>query len=75
MRLFADNIKVTLKNGVTITGDLKELVTTDHITLIIGGVESIISMDEVSSIEQMKAVARRQLKETNRLNWFMASIK
>lgn len=56
MRLFADNIKVTLKSGVTITGDLKELVTTDHITLIIGGVESIISMDEVSSIEQMGTV-------------------
>lgn len=55
MRLFADNIKVTLKSGVTITGDLKELVTTDHITLIIGGVESIISMDEVSSIEQMSS--------------------
>lgn len=54
-RLFADNIKVTLKSGVTITGDLKELVTTDHITLIIGGVESIISMDEVSSIEQMSS--------------------
>ena len=56
MRLFADNIKVTLKSGVTITGDLKELVTTDHITLIIGGVESIISMDEVSSIEQMNSI-------------------
>lgn len=53
MRLFADNIKVTLKSGVTIIGELKELVTTDHITLIIGGVESIISMDEVSSIEQL----------------------
>lgn len=52
-RLFADNIKVTLKSGVTITSELKELVTTDHITLIIGGVESIISMDEVSSIEQL----------------------
>lgn len=51
--LSADNIKVTLKSGVTITGELKELVTTDHITLIIGGVESIISMDEVSSIEQL----------------------
>ena len=56
IRLFADNIKVTLKSGVTITGDLKELVTTDHITLIIGGVESIISMDEVSSIEQMNSI-------------------
>lgn len=49
----ADNVKVTLKSGVTITGELKELVTTDHITLMIGGVESVISIDEVSSIEQL----------------------
>lgn len=49
--LHADDIKITMKSGVTITGELKELVAKDHVTIIIAGVESVIPMTEVSSIE------------------------
>lgn len=51
--LHADEVKVTMKSGTTITGELKELVATDHVTIIIAGVESVISMDDVSSIEKV----------------------
>lgn len=51
--LHADEVKVTMKSGATITGELKELVATDHITLEIAGVESTISMSEVASIENI----------------------
>ena len=44
-------VVVTLKSGVTITGQVKELVATDHVTLIVAGTESVISMSDVSSIE------------------------
>jgi len=59
--LQADDVKVTLKSGSTITGELKELITTDHITLIIAGVESVISMDEVSSIEKLSSSTVKSL--------------
>ena len=49
--LRAEEVKVTMKNGSTITGELKELIATDHVTIIIAGVESVIPMTEVSSIE------------------------
>lgn len=51
MPLHADEVKVTMKSGSTIIGELKELVATDHVTIIIAGVESVIPMTEVSSIE------------------------
>ena len=46
---------VKLKNGATITGIIKELVATDHVTLIVSGVESKISMNDVSSIESIRS--------------------
>ncbi len=49
--LRAEEVKVTMKSGSTITGELKELIATDHVTIIIAGVESVIPMTEVSSIE------------------------
>lgn len=51
-KIHADEVKVTMLNGATITGELKELIATDHITLIIAGVESVISMSEVASVEK-----------------------
>lgn len=50
--LHADEVKVTMKNGTTIFGELKELIATDHITLIIAGIESTISMSDVASVEK-----------------------
>lgn len=54
--LQAGDVKVTMKSGSTIIGELKELIATDHVTIIIAGVESVISMDDVSSIEKMNSV-------------------
>ena len=48
------NVKVTLKSGVVISGTLKELVVTDHITVNVSGVESIIPMTEVDKIEHIE---------------------
>jgi hypothetical protein len=48
------SVKVTLKSGVVISGTLKELVVTDHITLNISGVESTIPMTEVDKIEHIE---------------------
>lgn len=56
MTLEAEDVKVTMKSGSTIIGELKELVATDHVTIIIAGVESVISMDDVLSIEKMNSV-------------------
>ena len=53
--LQAEDVKVTMKSGSTIIGELKELIATDHVTIIIAGVESVISMDDVSSIEKMNS--------------------
>ena len=54
--LLADEVKVTMKNGTTITGELKELVATDYILLTIAGVDSKISMSEVASVERASAI-------------------
>ena len=48
------SVKVTLKSGVVISGTLKELVVTDHITVNVSGVESIIPMTEVDKIEHIE---------------------
>jgi small nuclear ribonucleoprotein (snRNP)-like protein len=49
-----NNLKVTLKNGVIVIGELKEFDPADHITLFIAGKESVISMSNVSSVENFK---------------------
>jgi hypothetical protein len=51
------SVKVTLKSGVVISGTLKELVVTDHVTVNVSGVESIIPMTEVDKIEHIEGKA------------------
>jgi len=63
--LQAGDVKVTMKNGSTIMGELKELVATDHVTLIVAGVESVIPMSEVASIEKPNA---EQMQSAPKLN-------
>ncbi len=43
--------KVTLKNGVSLVGELKKLDATNSLTISVGGVESEILMSDVESIE------------------------
>lgn len=50
-------VKVTLKNGVVVKGDLKELDPTSHITVKIAGVESRILMDSIDTIEELSQVS------------------
>lgn len=46
--------KVTLKNGVVVTGILKEFVLNDHVTISISDVDTTISMTEIESIENIE---------------------
>lgn len=48
----ADEVKVTMKSGSTITGELKSLVATDHVVIVVAGIETVIPMEEVASIEK-----------------------
>ena len=52
MQMSADDVKVTLKNGTTFTAELKEFVASDHITVVIAGLESVIPINEVASIDK-----------------------
>lgn len=45
-------VKVTLKNGTSITGELVELKPSDHVTIRIAGITSNMDMSEISSIEE-----------------------
>lgn len=58
-------VKVTLKSGVVISGTLKELVVTDHITVNVSGVESIIPMTEVDKIEHIEGKANVEPKNVS----------
>ncbi len=56
-------VKVTLKSGLTITGDLKELIPTDYVKMDVSGVETKVSMNDVSSIETIGALLSSDSKE------------
>lgn len=45
------HVKVTLKNGVVITGQVKEFIATDHLTILLAGTESVISINDIFSID------------------------
>ena len=68
LMLHADDVKVTMKSGSTITGELKELVATDHVTLVIAGVESVIPMNEVASVEKV-STSQITTKEASKLKY------
>ena len=48
-------VKVSLRNGVTIVGDLKELDALDHITLVVAGSKTTIKMSEVAYIDNVES--------------------
>ena len=49
----ADQVKVTMKSGTVITGELVELDALDHVTIEVAGIESVIPMSEVSSVDRL----------------------
>ena len=48
----AEIVKVTMKNGTVFTGELKEFVPTDHVTVIVAGLETTIPILDVASVEK-----------------------
>lgn len=48
-------VKVMMRNGTVILGNLKEFDPLDHITLIIAGVEAKIPMSEVAYVDQKES--------------------
>ena len=56
IHVIADEVKVTMKNGTVFTAELKEFVPTDHITVVVGGIESVVPISEVVSIDKANVV-------------------
>lgn len=52
------SVKVTLKNGVTISGVLKEMDLTDHVTVVVSGLETKIPMTQVESVDNIEEAAQ-----------------
>lgn len=73
MHVSADDVKVTMKNGTVFTGELKEFVPTDHVTVIVAGIETTISISEVASVEKANAhqtpPAQQQNNDDSRLQY------
>ena len=55
------HIKVSLRNGTTIEGEVKEFDALDHITIIVGSLETTIPMSEVAYVSN---VVEKSQKET-----------
>lgn len=55
IRVTADEVKVTLKSGMVITGEMKEFVPTDHAIVVVAGFETKIPASEIVSVEQSDA--------------------
>ena len=47
IRVIADEVKITMKNGMVITGDLKEFLPMDRVTVVVAGIETTIPVTEV----------------------------
>lgn len=53
-------VKVTLKSGVVLKGELKDLNPTEYVVVRIAGVDSKITMDKVDSIENLNSEDKPQ---------------
>lgn len=49
----ADQVKVTMKSGTVITGELVELDALDHVIVDVAGIETNIPMSEVASLDRL----------------------
>lgn len=56
-------VKVTLKSGVVITGDLKELAPSEYIQLVVSGVDTKVSMSDVQSVESLSSTTASDMKQ------------
>lgn len=65
-------VKVTLKNGVEIKGDLKEFNPSEYVVVKVAGLETKILMEKVASVENLSSTLNEQKKvesffDTNKL--------
>lgn len=63
-------VKVSLRNGTAIEGEVKEFDALDHITIIVGGVETTIPMSQVSYVSNIGEQTQRateSVAETTRI--------
>jgi small nuclear ribonucleoprotein (snRNP)-like protein len=60
-----DNLKVSLKNGVIIIGEMKEFDPTNHVTLMVSGIETKIPMSNVASVESIKEGSNTAIVNSN----------
>ena len=65
IRVCADEVKVTMKNGTVFTGELKDFVPTDHVTVIVAGIETTIPISEVASVERPEAIQTTTANKEN----------
>jgi formylglycine-generating enzyme required for sulfatase activity len=65
IRVCADEVKVTMKNGTVFTGELKEFVPTYHVTVIVAGIESTIPISDVASVERPEAIQTTMVHNKN----------
>lgn len=49
----AEKVKVSLKSGVTLVGELVEMDVNSHVKVLIGGLESVISMADIETVEMV----------------------
>ena len=49
-------VVVALKSGTTVVGELKEMVVGDHVTMVVGGVESVIPFSQIASVDDSKSL-------------------
>ncbi len=52
-------VKVSLRNGTAIEGEVKEFDALDHITIIVGGVETTIPMSQVAYVSNIGEQGQR----------------
>ena len=52
-------VKVSLRNGTAIVGEVKEFDALDHITIIVGGVETTIPMSQVAYVSNIGEQGQR----------------
>ena len=57
-------VKVSLRNGTAIEGEVKEFDALDHITIIVGGVETTIPMSQVAYVSNIGEQGQRASEAT-----------
>lgn len=61
-------VKVKLKNGTAITGQIKSLAPLEKIVIVIAGLETTIPMSEVENIEMMQESSALPLSPTGKID-------